>query len=89
MEILGNLTGPMSLFVGLIMFNTIGAVATMVQRLLTFKFKDNVKLDIGYLLFEASIIANGLITMQCYYNSYVNPLISDTCGSFVDISSGE
>ena len=72
------------------LINTIGMFTSVLQKLVAFRFKDNVTLNYGQMSIEASISAVGIIFLIQYNQSNVNNLISDVCGRVIpDISPEE
>jgi len=66
----------------------IGTVVSVTQRLLTYRFKDNVTLDVWHVLLELSISINCLFFFQ-YGTSLQkehDTRLSDFCGDFVDLT---
>jgi len=47
-------------------FNTLGMLTSVLQKLITFRFKDNVTLAVGHLCFEFSIGVAGVVFMVVY-----------------------
>lgn len=69
------------------LINTIGMFTSVLQKLVAFRFKDNVTLNYGQMSIEASISAVGIIFLIQYNQSNINNLISDVCGRVIpDIS---
>lgn len=71
----------------LVMFITsIGMVASILQKIVHFVYKDNVTLNITHMILELSICITSLLFIFMYNNNNVNPLISEICSPFVEMS---
>lgn len=71
------------------LINTIGMFTSVLQKLVAFRFKDNVTLNYGQMSIEASISAVGIIFLIQYNQSNINNLISDVCGRVISDISAE
>lgn len=65
------------------LINTIGMFTSVLQKLVAFRFKDNVTLNYGQMSIEGSISAVGIIFLIQYNQTNVNTLISDVCGRVI------
>jgi len=62
---------------------------TIVQKVLIFRFKDNVKLNYVTLLFEVSILTTGILFLFKIVDGDLNQLISDKCDGYLEITDSE
>mmetsp|Transcript_30416 Transcript_30416/g.46591 ORF Transcript_30416/g.46591 Transcript_30416/m.46591 type:complete len:134 (+) Transcript_30416:221-622(+) len=80
----------MSLFIILVLVNMLGTFTTMGQKLLTFRFKDNVQLDPLKILFDTSIVVNSALLLVCTQReTSINTVISERCSEFVEIPEAD
>jgi len=73
----------LQLFYLLIIFNTFGMATSVVQKMVIYRVKDNVTLNVSQIFLEASIATVGLLYIITYNSSAINNLLSDTCRSVI------
>ena len=73
----------------LVQINTIGVFTFIIQRLLTYRFKDNVQLSPLSLSFQLVALVTGIMVIVIAGNSNKNTLISDKCGEYIELSQDD
>lgn len=75
----------MSALTVILIFNTLGMLSSVIQKLLTYRLRDNVSIPFTNLLLESSIAAVGIIYIVAWNNTDFNPLIFENCSTAIDI----
>jgi len=75
------------IFYMLMVISCIGMFSSVVQKLVSYKYKDNVTLNVVQIGLEASITVSSFIFIIMYSNTSFNTLISDTCGKYIEIDA--
>jgi hypothetical protein len=73
------------IFSTVLLFNTFGMMTSVIQKILTFRYKDNVTIPLGQMSLELSITVMGLIYLSIFTNSDYNTLMVDRCSMVVEI----
>lgn len=68
------------MFYTLMLLTNIGMIASVIQKLVSYKQKDNVTLNLSQITIEFSFAITSNIFVQLFNNSNYNTLISDVCG---------
>jgi len=76
-------------FSNVLIFNTIGNLTSVIQKFLTFKFRDNVTLQVKQMVLEGSIGVVGIIFIIMYSTTRYNTMITDECSKVVDITGAD
>jgi len=62
-----------------VILSAIGGAISLFQELLTLKFKDNVKLNLGQLALQFFVAITGLVFVMAIHPSVYNTLLTDKC----------
>jgi len=65
--------------------SAVGMFSSVLQKFVSYKYKDNVSLNIVQLSLETSIIFSSVIFIFMFNNTNYNTLISDTCSPYMEI----
>lgn len=69
----------------LMIISALGMFSSVVQKLVSYKYKDNVSLNFVQVGLESSIIVSSILFIIMYNNTNYNTLISDTCSQYIEI----
>jgi len=72
-----------------IILNTIGCVASLIQKFLIYRNKNNVALNINQISLELTCVVTGILIIQLYQNTKFNTLLTDTCSKVMEISEAD
>lgn len=64
-----------------------GMAASVIQKMVSYKYKDNVTLNMSQILLEFSIAVTSIIFIILYNNHDYNTLISDICGPYTEMDA--
>ena len=77
------------LLAGLVFFNAIGTIATIIQKAAVAKLRNNVRVSVGLLALELSILAATALLMALLSDTGVDTLVSDVCKPHVEKTAAE
>ena len=72
-------------FLYLVILNTIGMFTSFMQKIIVFKTKDNVTLNVSIIFLEASITLVGALYIFTFSSDLDNTLISDQCSPLMTL----
>jgi hypothetical protein len=79
----------LSLFNILVLINLLGSAASIVQHLITVRFKNNVEFEVWNTLYLGSVIAVGVINWIVSHPSDYNDLMTKACKPVIDFSEDQ
>lgn len=65
----------------------VGMIASIIQKLVQYKYKDNVTLNLSQISLEFSMVITSILFIVMFNNHNYNTLISDMCGPYVEMSA--